>query len=114
MNLPIDKKLVKVEFTYNDGSKYSLDELNSEKYNKNIEATGLMALRGHVFNKVEWNSECKLLPPELKFSIYEVRDKFYQKTEGLEEHEITRFEYDKLMAIKKGEFGSPYIPSEKE
>lgn len=59
MKLPQDKKLVRVEYTYEDGSKYYLDEENSENFRKNIDsASSLCNTRSYwSFLPVEWQED---------------------------------------------------------
>lgn len=64
--LPRDKKLVRVEYTYADGSKYYLDEQNSQNYDSNMNmAAGILATRSYLkFAPIEWqdakeNKKCE-------------------------------------------------------
>ena len=58
MRLPEDKKLVRVMFTYEDGSTYTLDETNSVNFQNNIKSTSVLSVRGnHYFAPVEWDDK---------------------------------------------------------
>ena len=56
MNLPNskDKKLVSVTFTFEDGEIYTLDEKNALNFQRNMDATSIMGIRGHIFAPVDW------------------------------------------------------------
>lgn len=54
-SLPQNKKLKKVSFVYEDESTYLLDEKNSEAFQKNMDATSIIAVRSYnPFLPVEW------------------------------------------------------------
>ncbi len=57
MNLPSSKvnKLVKVQFVYETGHVFELDEKNALNFQNNMDSTTIMAIRGHQFAPVEWN-----------------------------------------------------------
>lgn len=53
--LPKDKKLVRVEYLYEDGTRYVLDEQNAIRFDKNIKSTDFLAItRNWQFLPVEW------------------------------------------------------------
>lgn len=53
--LPKDKKLVRVEYLYEDGTKYILDELNAQRYDKNVRSTDFLAItKNWQFLPVTW------------------------------------------------------------
>lgn len=53
--LPKDKKLVRVEYLYEDGTRYVLDEQNAIRFDKNIKSTDFLATtRNWQFLPVEW------------------------------------------------------------
>jgi len=54
MKLP-EEKIIKVEYTYENGDKYFLDLENTSNYLENIKALSTMASRGYNFKPVEWN-----------------------------------------------------------
>lgn len=62
MNLPKDKKLIRVTFEYEGGDIYCLDENNSKNFNDNINATVIMAIRGHKFAEVDWAKLSRSMP----------------------------------------------------
>lgn len=55
MKIPSDKPLIRVEYTYADGSKYELVGEEVGKFTENLAATIVMALHGHKFNELNWN-----------------------------------------------------------
>ena len=48
------KKLVRVEFEYEDGSVKELDIVSSENFQKNLDMTAFMGLRGFKFHPIVW------------------------------------------------------------
>lgn len=61
MMLPKDKKLVRVEYTYEDGTKFFLDKENSQNYDSNMGiAAGILSTRSYIkFATVEWEESKK-------------------------------------------------------
>ena len=87
-NLPQDKKLTKVVYTYDDGSTYMLDENNSSNLQKNMNLSGgIMATRSYItFAPVEW-IEVEKIDDTPKWLTQEVMKKtleILKNTEGKE------------------------------
>lgn len=58
MNLP-DKKLIEVNYKYEDGTDYFIAGDDLKNYQENMKATAFMAIRGHKFKPVNWNEKPK-------------------------------------------------------
>lgn len=54
MEIPTDKDPIKIIYIYEDGLEYYVDGIDAENFNKNIDDTAVMAIRGHQFRTVSW------------------------------------------------------------
>lgn len=67
--LPQGRKLVKVEFWYDDDTHYRLDAESARNFQNNIHATGIMAARGHKFLPVVWKEVKTRRAPRRRFFL---------------------------------------------
>ena len=55
MNLPVNKKLLKIAYHYDDGTIYYTEGIDTENYQRNMKATDFMVFTGrHQFLPIEW------------------------------------------------------------
>lgn len=72
-DLPQGRRLVKVEYWYDDDSHYRLTGENAGNFSKNMDATQLMAVRGYKFLPVQWK-EVKSRPGRVSRRYYSPKD----------------------------------------